>query len=83
VASFADDVHVGAVAGRFHVHIRRARRMGNRSQSNARSLGCRHHRASVLPADIRGVPTASGLVEKTDFQLDPLAGRQRRSHIFR
>lgn len=81
VASFADDVHLAPVVGRFGLHLRRTRRMGLRAESNARPPRGRHHRPGVLPADFRGVPAASGLVEETDIQLDPLARRQRRPHI--
>lgn len=82
MASSAHDVHLGLVADRVSVHFRRARRMGVRPQPNARAARCRHHRAGVLPADFRRFPPAPGLIQETDIQLDPLAGWQRRAHIF-
>lgn len=81
VASFVDDVHLDPFVGRVGLHIRGTRRMGVRSQSNSRPFGSRHHHVDVFPADFRSFPAASWLVEETDFQLDPLAGRKRRSHI--
>jgi hypothetical protein len=81
VASIVDDVHLDPFVGRVSLHIRGTRRMGFGSQSNARSFGSRHYRAGVFPADFRSVPATSWLVEETDFQLDPLAGRKRRPYI--
>lgn len=81
MASSADDVHMGSVAGRIRVYLRGTRRMGLWSQSNARSAGRRYHRTGILPADIRSVPATPGLVKETDFQLDPLACRKRRAHL--
>lgn len=82
VASPVDDVHVDTVPGRVRVHIRGTRRVGvQRQEPDARHPGSRHHHAGLFPADIRRVPAAPGLVQETDIQLDPLAGRKRRSHI--
>lgn len=83
VASFANDVYLDPLVGRVRVHFRGTRRVGVRTQSNSRPVGSRHHRTGVFPADIRRVPTAPGFVQKTDFQLDPLVGRQRRPYIFK
>lgn len=59
VASFVDDVHLDPFVGWVSLHIRGTRRMGVRSQSNARPFGSRHYRVGVLPADFRSVPAAS------------------------
>jgi len=59
VASFVDDVHLDPFVGRVSLHICGTRRMGVRSQSNARPFGSRHYRVGVLPADFRSIPASS------------------------
>lgn len=58
VASFVDDVHLDPFVGRVSLHIRGTRRMGIRSQSNARPFGSRHYCVGVFPANICSFPAA-------------------------
>lgn len=59
VASFVDDVYLDPFVVRVGLHICGTRRMGVRSQSNARAFGSRYYRVGVFPADFRSVPAAS------------------------